>query len=253
MNSIPSGSHSRWARASYFLSVLVLAAGIGVVALRTAAGPWASLAGSLAAMPLGFWVIVRTSLYRRVYRGKPLAMVGFLIAFLGFSDAVGELGYHGLWRQAYRLNGAAVAFENPSEGWRVRYPGLWKTYSMKNEGVSTYFFKPEKTSPAIEFSLTHRAGEKPNLETAVENFLLALPKSGKTQILYRGEIRYPLFQHAYQVIYEDPSQPIVLRHRLIFLSNGEGLTVLSVAALPLWYERLSADSERFLFSFEPLG
>ena len=254
MNSIPSGSHSRWARASYFFSVVALAAGGGVVALRMGVGPWASLAGSLVAMPLGFWVIVRTSLYRRVYRGKPLAMVGFLIAFLGFSDAVGELCYHGLWRQAYRLNGAAVSFDNPSEGWRVRYPSLWTTYSMKNEGVSTFFFKPEKTSPAIEFSLSHRGGtEKPDLVTAVRNFLLALPKSGNTQILYQGEVRYPLFQHAYQVIYEDPGQSIVLRHRLIFLSNAEGLTVLSVAAVPLWYERLSADSERFLFSFEPLG
>ena len=254
MDLPPPLSHSRWTRASSAISILAFLAGIAVVALRGLAGPWASLAGSLLALPFCFWVILRTSLYRRVYHGKPLAMLGFLIAFLGFSDAVGHLSYHRLWRHAFRLTGQEALFESPSEGWRIRYPGQWTPYSMKEEGVTTYFFKPEKNTPAIEFSLSHRGGtENPDLISTVRDFLLALPKSGKTEILYQGPIRYPLYQNAYQLIYEDPTASIVLRHKLIFLSHAEGLTVLSVTSVPVWYERLSSDADRFLFSFEPLG
>jgi hypothetical protein len=249
-----SHSHSRWARATYFFSVWALIAGALVVALRVWGGAWAALVWSLVALPFAFWVIVRTSLYRRVYRGKPLAMVGFVVAFLGLSDAIGHLAYHSLWRQAFRLNGRDAVFENKSEGWKVRYPGLWTHYSLKGEGVTTTFFKPEATTPAIEFSLSHRGAiATPDLEAAVRDFFLALPKSGSTQILAQGPLRYPLFQRAYHVIYEDPSQAIVLRHRLIFLSGAEGLTVLSVAATPSWHERLTEESNRFLFSFEPLN
>ncbi len=254
MDSNSHTSHSRWARASYYFSVFALLGGIAVVGLRIYGGPWASLAGSLVAIPLGFWVIVRTSLYRRVYRGKSLAMIGFLLSFLGFSDAVGQISYHQLWRQAFRLTGQETFLENPSEGWKVRYPGQWRTYSMKTGGVTTYIFKPEATTQAIEYSLTRRTGaENPDLNQAVQDFLVALPKSGKTQILYQGEIPYPLYQHAYQLVYEDPTQSVVLRHRLVFLSHAEGLTVLSVAAVPSWSERLSKDADRFLFSYEPLG
>lgn len=252
---IPSSvSHSRWAKAGYFFSVIAFLAGMVVVGLRLFGGPWASLAGSLLAMPLGFWVIVRTSLYRRVYRGKSLAMLGFLFAFLGFSDAVGQISYHRLWRQAFRLTGREAVFENKSEGWKVRYPSQWGAYPMKNEGVTTFIFKPEKTTQAIEFSLSHRKGiDRPDLDAVARDFLLNLPKSGRTQILFQGEIPYPLYQHAYQVIYEDPTQSFVLRHRLVFLSHAEGLTILSVAAVPSWHERLSGDSDRFLLSFEPVG
>jgi hypothetical protein len=254
MNPSSPVSHSRWARASYFFSVIALVAGLVVVGLRIWGGPWASLAGSLLAMPFGFWVIVRTSLYRRIYRGKSLAMLGFLFAFLGFSDAVGQIAYHRLWRQAFRLTGRETVFENKSEGWKVRYPGQWSAYTMRNDGVTTFFFKPEKTTQAIEFSLSRRAGnDHPDLDNVARDFLLALPKSGQTQILFQGEIPYPLYQHAYQVIYEDPTQSIVLRHRLVFLSHADGLTILSVAAVPSWHERLSTDSDRFLLSFEPLG
>ncbi|MBK8575071.1 MAG: hypothetical protein IPN90_05115 [Elusimicrobia bacterium] len=247
-------SHSRWARASYFFSVWAFVAALLVVALRLWGGAWASLLGSLVALPFAFWVIVRTSLYRHIYRGKPLAMLGFVVAFLGFSDAVGQLSYQALWRQAFRLGGPVAVFENKSEEWRIRYPGLWARYSLKEKDVTTFFFKPAATTPAIEFSISHRKGtETPDLDAAVRNFFLALPKSGSTQVLAQGPIHYPLFQHAYEVVYEDPDQPIVLRHRLIFLSGAEGLTVLSVTAVPSWYERLFADAERFLLSFEPLG
>lgn len=253
MNSPSHYSHSRWTRASSFISVIALLAGIGVVALRILVGPWASLGGSLLALPYGFWVIIRTSLYRRVYRGKSLAMLGFLIAFLGFSDAVGQISYHYLWRHAFRLTGPKTVFENKSEGWKIRYPGQWSPFSMKGEGVTTYFFKPEKTTLAIEFSLSYRGGtENPDLKLTVQKFLMALPKSGKTEILFQGPIPYPLFQNAYQLIYEDPTAPIVLRHRLIFLSHAEGLTVLSVTGVPSWDERLASDTNHFLFSFEPV-
>lgn len=253
MTLSPNASHSRWTRASSFISVLALLAGIGVVALRILGGPWASLAGSLLAMPYGFWVIVRTSLYRRVYRGKPLAMLGFLVAFLGFSDAVGQIAYHQLWRHAFHLTGPKAVFENKSEGWKIRYPGQWSAFSMTSEGVTTYFFKPKKTTPAIEFSLSHRGGtENPDLDLTVRNFLMTLPKSGRTEILFQGPIPYPLYQHAAQLIYEDPTAPIVLRHRLVFLSHAEGLTVLSVTGVPAWYERLASDANHFLFSFEPV-
>ncbi len=254
MNPSSTVSHSRWARASYYFSVFALLGGLSVVGLRVWVGPWASLAGALVVLPLGFWVIVRTSLYRRVYRGKKLAVLGFLLSFLGFSDAVGQISYHRLWRQAFRLTGREAVFENQSEGWKVRYPGQWSAFSMKSEGMTTFFFKPEKTAQAIEYSLSRRGGvENPDLNQAVQDFLMALPKSGKTQILFKGEIPYPLYQHAYQLIYEDPTPSVVLRHRLVFISNAEGLTVLSVAAVPSWSERLSTDADRFLFSFEPLG
>ena len=254
MTPLPShSSHSRWTRASSFISVIALLAGIGVLALRILVGPWASLLGSLLALPYIFWVIVRTSLYRRVFRGKPLAMLGFLIAFLGFSDAVGQISYQHLWRHAFRLTGPEAVFENKSEGWKIRYPGQWIAYSMKNEGVTTYFFKPERSTSSLEFSLRHRASaENTDLELTVRNFLMALPKSGQTEILFQGPIPYPLYQNAYQLIYEDPTTAIVLRHRLIFLSHAEGLTVLSVTGIPSWYERLASDANRFLFSFEPV-
>jgi hypothetical protein len=254
MNPSSPVSHSRWARASFYFSVFAFLAGLAVVGIRVWGGPWASLLGSLLAMPLGFWVIVRTSLYRRVYRGKSLAMVGFLFSFLGFSDAVGQLSYHRLWRQAFRLTGPETVFENSSEGWKIRYPGQWSAYSLKNEGATTFFFKPEKTTQTIEFSITRRKGtDRHDLAAVARDFLLALPKSGETQILFQGEIPYPLYQHAYQVVYEDPTPSVVLRHRLIFLSNPEGLIVLSVAAVPSWSQRLSADADRFLLSFEPIG
>jgi hypothetical protein len=181
-------------------------------------------------------------------------MAGFLFSFLGLSDAVGRVSYQALWERAFRLDGQSTLFENNSESWRIQYPRHWIAYSMNSEGVSTYFFKPDKATPTLEFALTRRPiTDGTDLETSVNEFLMFLPKRGETQILSRGPISYPLFQRAYEVVYEDPTQPIVLRHRLIFLVNAEGLTVLSVAAVPAWSERLLKETERFLFSFEPIG
>jgi hypothetical protein len=254
MNPSSPVSHSRWARASFYFSVFAFLAGLAVVGIRVWGGPWASLLGSLLAMPLGFWVIVRTSLYRRVYRGKSLAMVGFLFSFLGFSDAVGQLSYHRLWRQAFRLTGPETVFENSSEGWKIRYPGQWSAYSLKTREPPRSFLNRRKQPRPSNFrSPAEREPIATIWPTVARDFLLALPKSGETQILFQGEIPYPLYQHAYQVVYEDPTPSVVLRHRLIFLSNPEGLIVLSVAAVPSWSQRLSADADRFLLSFEPIG
>ncbi|MBK8871215.1 MAG: hypothetical protein IPN19_09240 [Elusimicrobia bacterium] len=246
-------SHSRWVRASYFYCGAALAAGIGVVVLRVVAGPEAALPWAIAAIPLIFWVIVRASLYTRVYRGKSLAMMGLVLAFLGFSDAVGQISYHHLWRKAFLLTGRDVAFENPTDGWRVRYPQDWTSFTLKIGRVTTYVFKPKKLTPGLEFSLTHRpAMMDTDLESAVNLFILDLPKSGDTQILSRGPARYPRFQKAYEIVYEDPKPTIVLRHRVVFLAGAEGLTVLSVAAVPHWMDRLAADANHFLFSYEPI-
>lgn len=248
-----SGSHSRWAKSSYFYCGAALAAGIGVVVLRLMAGPKTALPWAAASIPFIFWVIVRASLYTRVYRGKNLAMAGLVLAFLGFSDAVGQISYHYLWRKAFLLTGQDAVFENPADGWRVRYPRDWASLLFKTGQVTTTVFKPNKLTPALEFSVTHRpAVTGTDLESAVDLFVLDLPKSGGTQILFRGPVRYPRFQKAYEVSYEDPGQSIVLRHRVIFLANAEGLTVLSVAAAPHWMNRLAADAEHFLFSYEPI-
>jgi hypothetical protein len=248
-----SGSHSRWARASYVYCVASLAAGIGVIILRVAVGPKAALPWAVAAIPLIFGVIVKASLYSRIYRGKNFAMAGLVLAFLGFSDAVGQLSYHHLWRKAFLLTGRDVVFENPTDGWRVRYPRDWASFALKTGQVTTHVFKPNKLTPALEFSLTHRpAVTETDLESAVELFIMDLPKSGDTQILSRGPVRYPKFQKAYEIVYEDPGQTIVLRHRVMFLAGAEGLTVLSVAAAPHWMDRLAADADHFLYSYEPI-
>lgn len=248
-----SGSHSRWAKSSYFYCGAALAAGVGVVVLRVMVGPKTALPWAAAAIPFIFWVIVRASLYTRVYRGKNLAMAGLVLAFLGFSDAVGQISYHHLWRKAFLLTGRDVAFENPADGWKVRHPRDWASFAMKTGQVTTYFFKPNKLTPALEFSLTHRpAVMDTDLESAVDLFLLDLPKSGDTQILSRGPVRYPRFQKAYEIVYQDPNPTIVLRHRVVFLAGAEGLTVLSVAAAPHWMDRLAADADHFLFSYEPI-
>lgn len=254
MTPSPQSPRSRWVHPSVSYSIAAFLSGIAVVPLRLMVGPWASILGALIALPLSFWVINRSTLYPHVYRGRSLAMAGFLISFLGLSDAVGRVAYQELWERAFRLDGQGTLFENSAEGWRIQYPKHWIAYSMKEGGVTTYFFKPDKATPTLEFALMRRSEEEgDDLETSVNKFLLALPKSGATQIISQGPIRYPLFQRAHEVIYEDPTQLIVLRHRLIFLSNAEGLTILSVAAVPAWFERLSEEIERFLFSFEPIG
>ncbi|MBL0058102.1 MAG: hypothetical protein IPP35_03085 [Elusimicrobia bacterium] len=250
MTNPPNAPHSRWVRPSPIYSLSAFLAAIGVLTFRWALGPWMAVSLALLAIPYCLWVLGRGTLYPHIYRARWLASLGLLLSFMGFSDAAGRLAYQGLWRRAFQLGGNDALFQEDREGWSVHYPGLWKPYDARTNGATTFLFKPNRLTPAMEFSVTRRAlPAKTNLETAGLNFLLALPKSGSTKILTQRSIPYPGAPGAYEVVYEDPDQLILLRHRLIFLLNGGDMFVLSVVAVPVWMERLSAESERFLFSF----
>lgn len=240
---------SRWVAPSALYAFGALALGGGAILARVAFGPRAAIllgaVGALAAL----WVAQRATLYPRVYLGRPMAFLGLLLSLVSVNESLGAVGYNVLWRRSFQVNGVFAVYTDPTAGWRVEHPTRWVTVNELADQSITLSFKPSMLSQSMIFSVTRKPGDgKTDVRDWADRFLFRLPKSDRTLILERRPFRYPDGRDAFELIYEDPLQTLPLRHRIVFVNQGNELFMLSVAATPGHLDRLGEEAERFLLS-----
>lgn len=239
----------RWLAPSFLYSFLVLALGAAVWGIRIKAGPWAAVAAGLPIIVVSLWLCRRATLYPRIYRGYAMALAGLLMAFTGVNQSVGVIGYEKFWRRAFHLGTDYRDFRHQKEKWVVQYPSHWAAWEERTPETQTFMFKPSRLTLSLMFSVTRKPLNAPSsVEQLADQFLMNLPKSGQTQILERRAFDYPDGRPAFELVYEDPTQTVPLRNRVVFVIQGGDLFMLSASALPGGLARLTQDADRFLLS-----
>ena len=226
-----------------------LAAAAALVAARFHFASWAVLGMALVATLFTFGVLWAITLYPRTYLGSRWASTAFMVALFLLCDSIGQVGFQIQWRRSFEVNGAWKDFTDRGNAWRVRIPAKWQPLELYTPATGTVIFKPTRLTPAIEFSVTrHPRTKDQDLSAAVEAYYLNLPKSTDTKILAGAPFDYAPGLDAYRMVHQDPQQALVLRQENVFLFHGDDLYMLTVTAVPAWFNRFPADLDRFIRS-----
>ena len=248
----PHAAPPQWTAPSFLPTVIVFALGAAAWGIRIKAGPGAAILAGVPILLVSLWLCRRATLYPRIYRGYPMALGGLLLTFTAINHSVGLIGYEKLWRRAFHLGDTYREFRQPQENWVVQYPSNWAAWEERTPETQTFMFKPSRLTYGLLFSVTRKALASPaNVEQLADQFLLRLPKSGQTRILERRAFDYPDGREAFELVYEDPTQTVPLRNRVVFVIQSGDLFMLSASAMPGGLARLTQDADRFLLSLRP--
>lgn len=243
---------SRWVAPSAVYAFGALSLGVAALVSRFTFGARVAVVLGVAGTLAALWVAQRATLYPRVYLGRPMAFLGLLFSLIGVNESLGAVGYDVLWRRSFQLGNDFATHTDATSGWSVQHPARWVAVNELADQSLTLSFKPSMLSQSMIFSVTRKSMEgKSSVQSVADQFLFRLPKSERTMILDRRAFQYPDGRDAFELVYEDPLQTIPLRHRIVFVTQGTDIFMLSVAATPGHLARVESQATRFLLSLRP--
>jgi hypothetical protein len=176
-------------------------------------------------------------------------MFACLCSLFLFCDAVGRVGFQTTWRRIYGMAGPRAEYQDRGARWSVTYPGQWIPREIATLESQTVIFLPQRLTPAIQFTIMRRPrrpGE--TLPSFVKDYYARLNKNPETVIEDAN-----LFIHqgvpAYRDVQLDATKALPLRQENMFLADPNNVYLVSMTAVPAWFEQFPEDLRFFLDSF----
>jgi hypothetical protein len=248
----PAARASR--RRSRLLAVFAaVAAGLAAF-ISTAGSPKLTFISGTAAGLLGAYACFWTWLHPKVYLGKGIALLSFLVSLILAYESASVMFQKHLWEKLFQLNGPMLVYSEPEERWSILQPLKW-THETHNSGAaSSHIFRPSKVSPAMYVTVTRQpqAGTS-DLELIIDGYFRGLPERENIQILEKMTFETAQGFPAVRVSYVENSDRMSLKNEIVFLSREEKLFVIMASAASHWFDRHKEIIEKILYSFAVAG
>lgn len=205
------------------------------------------LGGSLAGTAFCFFALRACTFYPGLHQGLRVTLLATLSSLFLLCDAAGRVGFHWEWRRIYGMTGPRAEFRDSEGRWSLKYPGQWVAREILLADAQTVVFQPTQLTPAIQMTLTRRS-RRPNesLTDFVTHYYMGLNKNPATRISDAQRFTYTGGVPAYLDVQEEKGSALPLRQENVFLVYGENAYLLSLTAVPAWFERFSEELRSYL-------
>jgi len=200
-------------------------------------------------LAFALWANTQITLNPQKHGGRWLALIAFLLAFLGTTNNLGQLLIQRYWAKAFQWDNTKGLYIHPTEGWNLRYPDRWILREFPTPHSFSIFISPSIPTPPMEISVTRRSNSpKLSLEKIVDQFLATLQKTVGIKVLHRAPFTHPAGP-AYEIIYKTTSKNHPMENRVIFLNDEKNIYTLTQTASSLWSDRVKPEITQFFLSF----